>query len=1577
MSFSLPSTTSSLDTNGVAATATKLRAECDAAASPEQKGLLLHEIGVLEDFARNDGQAARDLLSAVNALPEFREPLERLVVLIERRKSYKNLGKLLDRLVKVAETPEESSRALVALAEYREDQETDLPGAKQALERATEVKGDDVDAWLSLEYIAAKLGDEPLRTRALAARADLATDPAWKALLLVDVARLRAAAGAIDEAIAAIERALEAKSSASFIALRELSALGLAADRADLTASSLEKQAALIERALSGGAPDDEVLEIPEERRTPAHVADLLLRAASLHRTRGDVDKAISLLDRAVALLPDDPAAISARMRAAEIAGDTTTAAALARAELDRGVEGSRAAALWMRVAEAAASNGDPAAALEALSKALEKDPGCIPARALELDILSGGGDPSALATALESAATALDSDALAVDFFLLAADTWARGAHDHNAAKAALSQATAAGGSPEIVARTSRMLAAVVGDGAWFEEATRRLLGASPPDDERRSLWFELGRSRLLRGDVPAATEAFTSLASAPGGTWLGHLLRAYAAPRRRGEGSSDARDAAALRELAQVAPDRTAATAFRAAAALRHQLGGLLDDAIADLSEAHDADPADVAVAVALATLFRRRGDSAKAATTLATCAAITDLAQVAAAFELEAGIVRWRAGDRAKAIEHFEAAAAQAPEAGAGLLAWALRGGQPNDVAARRKALEAAEPSESREALALERFALEAGRDGDRAAARAAVEHVTADGVLGVALDLASLLAPCIDADRRSAALDAIAKRSDEARALSRASAHAALLGSGPPPADVLEASAAEWAEADRSVSAALEWLAQALAARDVDGEIAARTELAQRVGGELGNAIAASGRIVARLAHGDVALAPLEGSDPGTVLANLELATPSCDPRRRAAALLDTAPLFEDGSAALAVALAGWNLLAAGDAAQAIRAFRRYVDVHREDIVGWEGLRAAAELVGDKALLAEASAALGDLSSDAAQGAELWERAATILLDELRDAPRGEAALSRAVARDISRFSAFDRLFRMVRARRDGAKLLELISARLEVADDPAELSKLYWERARVLRESGDSAAALEALDNVTMLEPDHVGALALTGEIYISEKRFADAAEKLARLAELSEAPTQQRLMSGIAAVDLYENRLGRVDRAKEVLLGLHRAGLATLPVRERLARAAAKTESWETATEILEELATQRETPEGRVEAARLAMVLYRDRMGDARRAEHAVEMLLGEAPDDGEALDLVLSGIFPRPLAGKLLQQGRAATLDTLGRAPLDLEKMARLAEIAHRLEDVQLRQVALGAVVALGDANPKVLAELQNLDGRVAHTPQIAVDDRVIASLRDPGDDGPVPELMAALAPTLAEVLGPGLTALGVSKKERVRPQDGLPVRNEVAAWAGALGLGEFEFYVGGRDEGGIFAVPTEVPAIVVGSGVGYPLSAVHRQALARELVALKLGFTILRHRAATDIAALVVAACNVAGVRVDSPQYALLAEFERQLGKELPRRVRKVLPDLAAPVADRGSDPLEWVRAANSTLDRMATIAIGDVSWVLAAASGVPRGRAPETTEAKARASRLLSFVLSPTFFAVREKLGMGVR
>ena len=262
------------------------------------------------------------------------------------------------------------------------------------------------------------------------------------------------------------------------------------------------------------------------------------------------------------------------------------------------------------------------------------------------------------------------------------------------------------------------------------------------------------------------------------------------------------------------------------------------------------------------------------------------------------------------------------------------------------------------------------------------------------------------------------------------------------------------------------------------------------------------------------------------------------------------------------------------------------------------------------------------------------------------------------------------------------------------------------------------------------------------------------------------------------------------------------------------------------------------------------------------------------------------------------------------------------------------------------------------------------------MAIDEASLPELADPEDGGPIAALMRALGTTIAAALGPSLAALGVTKKERVDPRAGVPVRNEVVAWAGALGISEIDVYVGGRNPRGVYGVATEPPSIVIGPGITAPLSPVARQAVARELFALQRGTTVLGHRESSDVAALVVAACKIAGVEIDVTPFAMLAEFQRQLQAEMPRRVRKVtagarrsdcpFPPRSAALVPRGD--LEPRSHGSRRRGRRLVGARERPSH---------RGRPAASVEGQERARRALSFVLSPTYLALREKLGMGVR
>jgi len=354
----------------------------------------------------------------------------------------------------------------------------------------------------------------------------------------------------------------------------------------------------------------------------------------------------------------------------AEAAGDTATAERIAETLLDQGMVGPSAASLYMRVAEAAANRDDAPGALAALGKGLVADPGCIPARALQIDLLGNATEALALAAALEAMAGELPSEDAKGRAFLLSAYVFAVQARDFAGAKAALSQAAMCGVQPGTLARTARMLASVLEDGSWYEDATRRLISSGAQDGESVSLWFELGRARLLRGDDEGAAKAFSAIAQAPGGAWLGPALGAYALGHtRNGRSENDEGDESApecpdparpapspatLDQLRAVESDAPTGRALAIAAARRADLAGNAEEAAVRLHDLFEADRSDLVAAIYLADLEKRAGRPLVAAKVLATLAASVPAGSLATSLHIEAAVLLWRAGERRPAVE-----------------------------------------------------------------------------------------------------------------------------------------------------------------------------------------------------------------------------------------------------------------------------------------------------------------------------------------------------------------------------------------------------------------------------------------------------------------------------------------------------------------------------------------------------------------------------------------------------------------------------------------------------------------------------------------------------------------------------------------------------------------------------------------------------------------------------------------------------------------------------------------------------------------------------------------------------------
>ncbi|WP_394838944.1 hypothetical protein LVJ94_18805 [Pendulispora rubella] len=1612
-----------------------LRAEVSATEDRARQARLLGEIGDLLERAGDEPGAARDYLAAFNADPMFREPLEALVRLMERRRSLKNLGRVIDALVRASVTPEEKTRALIMRAAFLEDVAGDLKGAKDALREATELAATDVEsvaAWLAQELVAAKSGDPATRRRALNERAHRPSDPTWQALLLIDLAKMLAEASDIAGALAVLDEARGKKAGATYLATVAAerlargegeSLLGSAEEaktRAESYAAALDAQAELIVTGMNEAARGD-ALGVPHAVRTVPHLVDACLRAGEVRRHLGDLPGAAASLDRALAWTEADegpalsdtmagprtkvqvPAGamlssllLGARMRVAEQQGDMELASKLSLKLLAQEKDGSVKASLAMRLAERAVGTRDRRGALEALSKAVANDPVCLPARALQLDLLADSGDPAAFASQLEAFADCLPSEEARARAFVLAAYVWGVQADDATASKAALAEARMLGTADDVIWRVGRTIALVRGDTQWADDVTRRLMvggGATARDRDRKSdavpndaelahLWLGAVRNRLARGDEEGLRKAIAELTDTGEGAWLAHMLQAFL-PAPKGEGpdasqvlSVETREAqrAALEKLADLEHKPKLSRSLALLSAWRAHDAGDTSAARVRLRGLAGKDPSDPLVATYLAELEREDGSPALAASALTACAMATDDDDLAAAMHIEAGLSRWRAGEKEAALDSFERAAQKAPIAARAVLAWAARGTAGESLERRRRAIRFAKPvDEDAAILELEHFATEVFA-GDTEEAQKALSRLedTSEGDLALAAALARLAwqDSAATRDRVEIALARIAPAGPIANQLAAAEQLRRVRGIDP---EAATEAAQRWFDTGGGLAAAFEWLTAAIAGRAPARESEARRAIARTLRGEQREAMLASAAVLDAL-QGRADETPLLGGQSAAVrLANLEISLPGSDPRRRARALQGLGDALGEEASADAMSLSGWSLLAMGDAAGAHAAFDAATKARGDDVAAWEGLRAAAEALGDRIAQAHATMGLGLRISSGLRAGEILEHAGRIWL-QLGDEAAAERAFDAAFDRDASRAFAFDKVFRAVRARKDSDKLLSLISRRVEISEDPEELGKLFWEQARVLREKGDIDGAFKALESVTMFEPEHVGALALTGEIFIRRGMYEEAAESLAKLATVPEAPPKNRVTAGIAAVDLYENKLDRFDLALAVLIKLHAAGLSTLPVRERLARAAARTGSWNEATAILHELMHERETAQGRVAAARLAMAIHRDRLGNPQGAAPAVVKLLEEAPGDGEAIDLLLRIEVEPQTRRALFANVKEALVGVLRENPVDAATIRRLARIARGAGDTEIEHAALSTsqLVIGTDGNDEAI--LQSFVQRKARVPQMAIDAGLRAAMVAPGDAGPMADFFQVMAPTLAEALGPSLTALGLTKRDRVDPRGGMTLRNEIAAWAGAFGIDSFDLYVGGRDPLGVYGIPGEIPSMVIGSGITSPLPPPLRARVASELYAMARGSTIVRSRDATSVAAIFVAGCRLAELPIEAPPYAVLPEIEKSIGKVIARRTKKLLPELCRAVLQSGQDARTWYLRAHLTLARCALIASADVSFVVCDAIGEPPERVRAVLKSEDYAVELLRFAFSPTYLQVRRALGL---
>ncbi len=543
MRISLSPLSGPLASEGIDDAVNTLRAELEASSQQTHRALLHYELALLYEQVRDDHSAAKELLLAVNGDSGLREPLERLIALMERRRSYVNLGKLLDRLGRIAQSPEESVRAQLARGDYMVDHRTDLAGALAAYEQASQLLPNNSLVWLSLHYLAARQSDAKLVETALTRRIQLAHHKGYRDSLRLQLARFQAMRGRQDLARATVEAATSPHSPVLYPALLQLEQL-VKGDEYSPRASLLEQQA----EVLSRGLDDHEHARargIPASHLSASRLIDITLRAVvNLEVAQAKESRVVEALDRAFRFAPSSRVLVRSLRRIGTPVLATQESPTFVDPTLGNPIAADRLlalvqsfdasgpeevdASLWLDQAQVAHRHADAELFKQFVDHALRHCSNSVVARALQLEHYWTNQRFSDLAETYEQLASQLVEPSSRVSAYLLAAVGHVLAEEPKEKTSAALNAALLHGGKR--LEPWHMMLAHLQDNTEWAQESLRRGVNAGG-SFEIAARFFAVRQAVQTQDDAALETH-LEALASDPQSQRLGLLLRA-ALPR------------------------------------------------------------------------------------------------------------------------------------------------------------------------------------------------------------------------------------------------------------------------------------------------------------------------------------------------------------------------------------------------------------------------------------------------------------------------------------------------------------------------------------------------------------------------------------------------------------------------------------------------------------------------------------------------------------------------------------------------------------------------------------------------------------------------------------------------------------------------------------------------------------------------------------------------------------------------------------------------------------------------------------------------------------------------------------
>ena len=319
-------------------------------------------------------------------------------------------------------------------------------------------------------------------------------------------------------------------------------------------------------------------------------------------------------------------------------------------------------------------------------------------------------------------------------------------------------------------------------------------------------------------------------------------------------------------------------------------------------------------------------------------------------------------------------------------------------------------------------------------------------------------------------------------------------------------------------------------------------------------------------------------------------------------------------------------------------------------------------------------------------------QILDKVAKIYETTLDDAARAAASYSRILDIDPGNFAAIDALIEVHRTTANYEQLVQAVTRKAEMVDEPDNRKKLLLYAADVretLMEDADGAITL--YQQVLALDDADRRALDALEKLYLGLENWEALRDVYQRKTELAETAEERRAALHVLG-QVHDRELGDVDRAIDTYQAVLDIDPTDYDAIQALDRLYGQAERWHDQLQILEQAVEVADRPEEQTALRHRIGALWEDQLSDPVRAVESYRDVLAHDPNHEptiEALGRIAHGDTQPMMAAEVLepfyeQRGEWAKLIDLFEVMVEHteDPIARIERL-HRIADTYERQL------------------------------------------------------------------------------------------------------------------------------------------------------------------------------------------------------------------------------------------------------------------------------------------------------